>query len=116
MKKKISVAVVTCILFGVYLFLGLYFCACFSEYLILGSVIYFGTLILNFFLIHWKDSFIAEFIIEKKLNFLFIVLAIIYLAVLIVSFFKSDGLDKIMLSTIWITLINVCLSDYLYLR
>ncbi|WP_288985719.1 hypothetical protein [uncultured Treponema sp.] len=118
MKKKISVAIVTCFIFiyGVYIFLGLCFCEDFSEYAIIGSFIYFGILILNFYCLHWKNNFIAEFIIEKKLNFLFIVLTIIYLAVLAVSFFKSDGLDKIMLSTIWISLINVCLSDYLYLR
>lgn len=118
MKKKISVAIVTCFIFiyGVYIFLGLCFCEDFSEYAIIGSFIYFGILILNFYCLHWKNNFIAEFIIEKKLNFLFIVLAIIYLAVLAVSFFKSDGLDKIMLSTIWISLINVCLSDYLYFR
>ena len=116
MKRKISVAIVTCLIYGVFIFLGLCFCEDFSDYVIIDSFIYFSILILNFYCLHWKDSFISEFIIEKKLNFLFIVLAIIYLAVFIVSFFESDGLDKIMLSTIWISLINVCLSDYLYLR
>ena len=73
MKKKISVAIVTCFIFiyGVYIFLGLCFCEDFSEYAIIGSFIYFGILILNFYCLHWKNNFIAEFIIEKKLNFLF---------------------------------------------
>lgn len=116
MKNKITVAIGACSIYGIYIFLGLCFCENFSEYAIIGSFIYFGILILNFYFIHWKDSFIADFIIEKKLNFLFIVLAIIYLVILLVSFFSSDGLDKIMLGTIWISVINVCVSNYLYLR
>ena len=78
MKNKITVAIGACSIYGIYIFLGLCFCEDFSEYVIIGSFIYFGILILNFYFIHWKDSFIADFIIEKKLNFLFIVFKISY--------------------------------------
>ncbi len=116
MKKMMPVLIVGFVIYLLYIFTGLCFYEDFSEYAIIGSFMYFGILFLNNYCLHWKDNFIAEFIIEKNLNYIFIVLAIFYFIVLIVSFFKSEGLNKIMLGTIWTSIINTCLTNYLYLR
>ena len=45
----------------------------FSEYIFIISAIFFCTLALNFYSLHWKSrNFISEFIVERKLAFLFI--------------------------------------------
>lgn len=116
MKSKILVLIITCLFFVIHVVLGFSFYEYFSEYFIFSMLIYFGILIFNFFCLHWKDNLIANFIIEKNINYIFIFLAIIYLAVFIVTFIKFDGLNKLMYCTVWISLINVCLSDYLYLK
>lgn len=115
MRKKIAIIGIMTILYGIFISFGFIFLDDFSDYAFIASLIYFGILILNFYCLRWKNNLIAEFIIEKKLNPMFLGLTIIYLVAFIVSFFYADGLDRIMFCTIWISIINICLCNYIYL-
>ena len=92
--KKIIFAVITSIVYVILISFGFIFFDDFSEHFPICSIIYFGIDIFNFFCLKWKDGFIADFIVEKNLNFLFIFLSFIYLAVLVISFLKADGVDR----------------------
>lgn len=116
MKKILIITIITSLIYCIYIIAGFLFLEDFSEYVFLTAVIYFGIIVLNFICLHWKDNFIAEFLIEKKLNFIFIVFAIIYFSTFVITLFKSDGMDRAMYCTIWISIINVCICNYLYLK
>lgn len=116
MKRNILIAVITSVIYAIFIACGFILVDDFFEYFPISSIIYISILILNFYCLKWRNNFLADFIIEKKLNFLFIVFAIFYLVVLILSFLKTDGLDRIMYCSIWISLINVCLCNLVYLK
>lgn len=116
MKKSISIFVNTILIFGIFFFLAFFNFEDFSEYAVVSSAIFFGILILNFYCLNWKEKLISDFIIEKKLNFLFIVFAVFYSVAFCVSFFRTYGLDRIMFCTIWSAIVNVCICNFIYLK
>ncbi|MGN0728151.1 hypothetical protein [Treponema sp.] len=116
MKTKIKILITTSLIYGIFLILGIFALDGFLEYVFITSAVFFCILAVNFYCLHWKDDFLSKFIVERKLTFLFIILALIYIAVFCISFFLADGLDKIMFCAIWSSVINVCICDYIYLR
>ena len=86
-----------------------------SEYVIISTAIFFSILCFNIFCMNWRNKFISKFIVEKKLTFLFIILAFINVITFLVYFFKTDGLHRINYCTILSSLINVCICNFIYL-
>lgn len=106
----------TSLIYVIFVILGIFFFDNFSEHVFIVSGIFFFILVLNFYCLSWKDNFISEFIVERKLYFLFIILALIYIAVFCIYFFRTDGLNRIMYCTIWSSIVNVCICNFIYLR
>lgn len=116
MKAKIAILISTSLIYGIFILVGIFFFDGFSEYIFITSAIFFCILVLNFYCLHWKDNFISEFIVERNLNFLFIIFAFIYITVLCLSFFRAEGIDRIMFCAIWSSIVNVCICDFIYLK
>lgn len=116
LMKKIAMLISTSLIYVIFVILGSFFFDNFSEHVFIVSAIFFFILVLNFYCLSWKDNFISEFIVERKLYFLFIILALIYIAVFCIYFFRADGLNRIMYCTIWSSIVNVCICNFIYLR
>lgn len=110
------IIIISCFLYFVLLFYGFVFTYDFFEYLFIVTSIYWGILCFSFYCLKWKQNFLIDFIIEKKIEFIFIGLLALYIICLFFTFFMCQGLDKNMLSTIFISQINVSICSFLYIR
>ena len=114
-QKGIFITILACIIYTLQIIFGFIIFFDFSEYVIINTFIYFGILLMSFYTLTWKGCFIADFIKEKKLNILFAVLALIYFIAVIVIIFKSNGIDKMMLYTIFISVFNATICSFMFL-
>lgn len=118
-KKKTVIASIIGLVYFIFIVCGFFFLDDadeFSENVFGLSFIYFGIAVFNFYCLKRNDNFIAEFIINHNLAFLLLPLSIIYSVVLVLSFVKGEGFDRLMFCTVWISVVNACLCSYAYLK
>lgn len=115
-SKMIPMIISTSLIYIIFIFWGFSFLDDFLEHIIISTVIFFTVLCINFYCMNCKEKFLSKFIVEKKLTFLFILLALINLILFLVYFFRTDGLHRIMYCTILSSYINVCVCNFIYLK
>ena len=115
-SKTIPTIISTMLMYIISMFIGYSSIDDFSEDIFVTSFIFFFVLCLNFFCLNWRDKFISNFIIEKKLAFLFLVLAFINGTALLLYFFYTDGIDRLMYCTVGSAIVNNCICNFIYLR
>lgn len=117
MKIKITIiTILSVLLYVLGLTIGINYFVDFDEYITVYTAIFFSSLGMNFFTLKWRDNLIMNFIKNRDLTFLFILLSILYLVLLIVCFIKLSDVNQIMMCSICLSVFNLCIINYIYLK
>jgi hypothetical protein len=117
MKPKIiPILISTSLVYVIFIILGFSFFDDYSGHVIISTGIFFFVLCYNFFWLNWKDKIISNFIVEKNLTFLFLILAFLNFVGFLAYFFLSEGLDRIMICSACIGYTNTCICIFIYLK
>ena len=114
-NKSLIIALFSGIIFVLQIICGFVFIFDFSEYLFLNIFIFVLIQILSVSFFKWKNNIFLDFIKEKKLQSVFVLMALIYFIIIIVTILKADGIDKAMLYTLFVSIFNASVCNYFFL-